>query len=148
MSKRKKAGGRKRLPEKNQSVPAETTKNEPARADHEDNVNDFLEYNSRSSNNAENENQKKAELNRELLENEVKGNVPCDHETMGNETCTDGIPEDEKILEPNEIIQGKDTADEEQFAESETGAAALAETGSEENGHEQNSKHYLYQWKQ
>lgn len=148
MSKRKKAGGRKRLPEKNQSVSAETTKNESAWADHEDNIYDFLKYDSRSSNNAENENQEKAELNRELLENEVKGNAPCDYETMGNETCTDGILEDEKMLEPDEIIQSKDTADEEQLAESDTGAAALAETGSEENAREQNSKHFLYQWKQ
>ncbi|MCD7885281.1 MAG: hypothetical protein LUI87_16505 [Lachnospiraceae bacterium] len=148
MSKRKKAGGRKRLPEKNQSVPAEPTKNESVWADHEDIINDFLEYDSRNSNNTENENRQKAELNRELLEDEVKVNVPCDHETMGNETCTDGIPEDEKMLEPDEIIQSMDTADEEQFAESETEAAALAETGSEENGHEQNSKHFLYQWRQ
>ncbi len=148
MSKRKKAGGRKRLPEKNQSVSVETTKNESAWADHEDNINDFLKYDSRSSNNAENENQEKAELNRELLENEVKGNAPCDYETMGNETCTDGISEDEKMLEPDEIIQSKDMADEEQLAESETGADALAETGSEENDREQNSKHFLYQWKQ
>ncbi|MCD7957057.1 MAG: hypothetical protein LUG93_15175 [Lachnospiraceae bacterium] len=148
MSKRKKAGGRKRLPEKNQSVPAETTKNESAWADHEDNMNDFLEYDSLNSNNMENENQQKADLNRELSKNEFKGNAPCEHEAMGNETCTDGTPEDEKMLEPDEIIQSMDAADEEQFAESETGGAALTETGSEGNGREQNSKHYLYQWKQ
>ncbi|MCD8397185.1 MAG: hypothetical protein LUD12_08395 [Lachnospiraceae bacterium] len=55
MSKRKKAGSRKLLSEKSQGVPAETSKNESAWADHEDNMNDFLEYESRNSNNTESE---------------------------------------------------------------------------------------------
>jgi len=148
MSKRKKAGGRKRLPEKSQSVPAETSKNESAWADHEDNMNDFLEYESRDSNNTENENQEEAELNKGLPENEFEVNAPCEDETMGRETCKDGLLEDEGMRESDEIIQNGNAADEEQSAESETETAALAETGSEENGHEQNSKHFLHQWRQ
>ncbi|MCD7744138.1 MAG: hypothetical protein LUI13_02400 [Lachnospiraceae bacterium] len=148
MSKRKKAGGRKRLPEKNQGVPAENSKNESAWADHEDNINDFLEYNNRSSNNAEKENQEKTEPNKELLENEFEGTIPCADETMGRETCEEDLLEDEGMRESDEIIQSGNAADEEQPAESETETAAVVETRSEENGHEQNDNHFLYQWRQ
>ncbi|MCD8396213.1 MAG: hypothetical protein LUD12_03335 [Lachnospiraceae bacterium] len=148
MSKRKKAGGRKRLPEKNPGVPAETSKNEFAAVDQEDNINDFLEYDSRNSNYIESEIQEKAAQKKELSGNEFEGNTPCEHETKGGEACTDDTPEDEGMQKSDEIIQNKDAAEAEQFVESEVEAAALVETGDEENSREQNSKHFFYQWRQ
>ncbi|MCD8012530.1 MAG: hypothetical protein LUG99_05055 [Lachnospiraceae bacterium] len=148
MSKRKKAGGRKRLPEKNQSVPVETSKNESAAIDQEDNMNEFQEYEIRNGEKRKSEIQEKAELNKELPENEFEGNVACEHETMGGETCTGGIPEDEEMQESEEIIQNKNAADEEQSVEAEAEAAALVEAASGEDDSGQNSKNYLYQWRQ
>ncbi|MCD7957408.1 MAG: hypothetical protein LUG93_17015 [Lachnospiraceae bacterium] len=148
MSKRKKAGGRKQLPEKNQSVPVETSKNESAAIDQEDNMNDFQEYEIRNGEKRKSEIQEKADLNKELPENEYEGNAACEHETMSGETCAGDIPEDEEMQESEESIQSKNAADKEQSAELETEATVLVEgeSGEEESG--QNNKKYLYQWRQ
>ncbi|MCD7885883.1 MAG: hypothetical protein LUI87_19675, partial [Lachnospiraceae bacterium] len=106
------------------------------------------EYESRDSINTENENQEEAEPNKGLPENELEVNAPCEDETMGRETCKDDLLEDEGTRESDEFIQNGNAADEEQSVESETETAAVAESENEENGSEQNGKHFLYQWRQ